>query len=373
MKIHFSILAVILIAALIWERRIKWNKVYCIHNGERYDYKSELMPWLLVFGYMAYLAGMRTSYNDSGAYWRSFDLLEGTWDGFWRQVAKRNTKDWGFDAISILFKIFISDDYHAWFMMYGIVESIILIRICRRYAVSYLDACVYFFCSTMYINYFTMMRQWIAVVVLFAGVVYIREKKTIPYIILCVLMAQLHNSAYFMIVVYFIVRGEAWSRKQIAFIIAFPVGMLLLNPIMSGLESTAGSTSYDYVLDAMSSQSGSSPIRIAIAAVPVILAFVYRDRIEDGVMNVCVNMSLMNLLLTIMATFTSGLFIIRFTTYTSVYNMLLYPYLLNVALDRRTSSYVKPAYYIIYFLFYLYQMNYSPQAWNYGSDILGIY
>ena len=60
MIIHFSVLAVILVCALIWERPIRYHKLNSIYYGERYDYKSPLMPWLIVFGYIAYLAAMRS-------------------------------------------------------------------------------------------------------------------------------------------------------------------------------------------------------------------------------------------------------------------------------------------------------------------------
>ena len=73
MIIHFSVLAVILVCALIWERPIRYHKLNSIYYGERYDYKSPLMPWLIVFGYIAYLAAMRSGMNDTSGYIQSFE------------------------------------------------------------------------------------------------------------------------------------------------------------------------------------------------------------------------------------------------------------------------------------------------------------
>lgn len=78
--IHFSVLAVILVCALIWERPIRYHKLNSIYYGERYDYKSPLMPWLIVFGYIAYLAAMRSGMNDTSGYIQSFEHIPGTWD-----------------------------------------------------------------------------------------------------------------------------------------------------------------------------------------------------------------------------------------------------------------------------------------------------
>lgn len=75
MVIHFSVLAVILICALIWEPSIKNNKISCIYNGQSYDYKSQLLPWLIVFGYITFLAAMRSNVNDTSAYINSFNRM----------------------------------------------------------------------------------------------------------------------------------------------------------------------------------------------------------------------------------------------------------------------------------------------------------
>ena len=51
---------------------------------------------------------MRTNANDTGAYIRSFDALKTSWQAFWNQVSSAGEgKDCAFDAVNILFKMFI--------------------------------------------------------------------------------------------------------------------------------------------------------------------------------------------------------------------------------------------------------------------------
>ena len=369
MIIHFSILGVILFASLIWEKRILEFTIPCVERNQRY--KELLLPWALVFGYVAFLAAMRSNVNDTHAYIVSFQRLETSWQRFFEQISLIGEKDWAFDAVSILFKKFISDDYHLWMALYAVIESMAFCYILRRNAVSLLDGCYFFFCSTLYYNYFSMMRQWFAVCAIFWASKFIKEKKFVYYCIICVLVAQFHNSAYFMIPVYFIVQGKAWSEKQVRLISIFSIAVIFLNPILKMMEETLSGTTYDYAVTAMNSSSGSSGIRILISLVPVALAFIFKDEIMDDMINICVNMSLLNLLLNVLATFTSGLYVIRLSTYFSVYNMVLYPYLLNVCL-KGSWRIVKPIFYIIYFLFYIYQMKYQG-SFGYNSDILGIF
>lgn len=373
MIIHFSILGVILICALIWEPSIKFNKIACIQNGKRYDYKSQLLPWLIVFGYIAFLAAMRSNMNDTFAYITSFNQIPGTWNGV-MSVLNGVGKDKAFDITANLFKMYISSDYHMWFALFAIVESVIFISVLRRESVSFLDTCFLFFTTTLYYNYFSMMRQWIAVALVFFGSKYIKEKKLISYIAVCVIAAQYHNSAYLFIPLYFVVTGNAWSKKQNFIIGLSVVCLFFLNPILGTMQSALEGTTYDYAIDAMASNSGSSGIRAVIAAVPVFIAYFGRDNIskENSMINLSINMSVINFLLNLLATFTSGLYLVRLATYTSVYSLILYPYLLNVTVSESSRKILKLGFYVIYFMFYYYQMIHQG-ALGYASDILGRY
>lgn len=374
MIIHLSILAVILVCALIWERPIKYRKLSCIYYGERYDYKSTLTPWLIVFGYIAFLAAMRSSMNDTFVYRDSFIATSGTLDALADAIMDTDARYKATQILSVLFKMFISDNYHWWFALFAVVESAIFIAVLRRESVSFLDSCFFFFASTLYYNYFSMMRQWMAVVLLFGGARLIKEKKTIPFFILCFIAAQFHPSAYIMIPVYFFASGKAWSQKQNMLIGAALVALPFLNPVLSRLASSLDDASYGYAIEAMMAGSGSSIIRAIIAAVPVVLAFVNRQYIdsENNMINVCINISVINFLLNLLASFTSGLYVIRLAMYVQVYNLILFPYLLNVAISNRNRGMLKTGFYVIYLLFYFYQMSYQ-HAWGYASDILGTF
>lgn len=364
---HFSILLVILLASMLWEKRIRYRKIYNIYQGTPYAYRGSIAPWFIVFGYLALLSGMRSGMNDTSVYISSFVNAPSSLDALLNSL-RGDIRYSGTNAITILFKMFISDDYHAWFLSWAIVESCLFVNVLRRESVSFQDACFFFFTSTLYYNYFSMMRQWMAVAIMFWGSRYLRDDKMVKYFLICAIAAVFHPSALIMIPAYFLVKGKAWGGKQLTMIAAFSVVMLFLNPVLSSLEAATEGTTYDYVFSTMNSGSGSSIVRAFIAAVPVVLAFVSRNRLNTPMMNISVNMSVINLLLNILASFTSGLFVIRLSTYMNVYNAILYPYLLNVAFAKNKSL-IKMGFYIAYLAFYIYQMSYSG-AWGYVSDVL---
>lgn len=373
MRIHFSILIVILICAFIWEPSIKYRKVNCIYRGKPYNYKSNIFPWLITFGYITFLAAMRSNVNDTAAYIDSFNTIPGTWSAI-ENIISGDGKDKAFDITANLFKMFVSSDYHMWFAIFAIIESCIFIHILRRESVSFLDSCFLFFATTLYYNYFSMMRQWFAVALAFFGSIFIKERKIVPYVIICVFAAQYHESAYLLIPLYFIVNGKAWSRKQNAILVVSIICLVFLNPILNTMQSALEGTTYDYAINTMAGNTGSSGLRAIIAAVPLLIAFFDRKVIyEDNKMiNLCINMSMINFLLNLVATFSSGLYVIRLATYTSVYNLILYPYLLNVTVSKRNRKILKTGFYIMYFIFYIYQMAHQG-AFGYSSDILGTF
>ena len=373
MVLHLSILVLLLILSLIYENKIKTEKVAAAlsENGD-YHFNSTLIPWLLFLGFIAFLAFVRTDTNDTAVYRDLFKALKPSWENI-TEIIHDDSKDKGFYIFENFFKMYISDNYHMWFLFFSATEAIILIKIFRKEAVSFLDSMYFFFASTLYFNFFSMMRQWFAVCVVFTGIKFLKKGKFFPYLLLCLFAAQFHNSAYIMIPVYFLVRGVAWGKRQITVIALFVIALFFFQPILNTLESSDGT--YDYVISAMNSNSGSSIIRPVIAIVPVALAYMNKDKINknDQGINICINMSLLNFLLNLLATFTSGLYIIRLSTYMNMYNIILYPYLFNVALnDHKNKNIIKVVFYVLYFALYMYEMN-NSRAFPYYSNVIGFF
>lgn len=366
MIIHFSILAVILGVSFLWEKGTKLNKI------KFKNYIMPLMPWIIIFGYIAFLVAMRTDMNDTSVYIDSFKAAPGNFDEIFN-IILGNGKDKGFNILANLFKMFISDNYHLWFAFFSVIESVCFIYILRRESVSILGSCFFFFASTMYYNYFSMMRQWFAVALFFLAFKWLKQKKFIPYLLVCLFAAQIHNSAYMCIPVYFIVTNNPYSKKQLMIIFALCVLLMLTNPILSSLENS--DSTYNYVFSTMTQNTGSSPIRIIIAFIPVLLSFMYVKKIKeenDNTIYICINISIINFLLNVLATYTSGLYIIRFSNYFSIFNMILLPFILEKVLVGKNKRIIKICFYVFYFVFFCYQMNHQG-SFGYSSDILGTF
>lgn len=366
---HFTILIVICLVSLFYEKQLKTNKLKCLENGgTSSDYKGSMIPWLIAFGYVAILAGMRSGMNDTSVYIHAFNETKGSW-GSIQDCFDDDIKYIAWKILMNLFKIFVSSNYHDFFLFIAVLEAIIFSYVLKKETISFFDSLYFFFCSTLYYNNFSMMRQWLAISITFLGYKFLKEENFIKYGIVCLVAGLFHPSAFILIPLYFVVVGKAWTKKQNIIIGLFVVLIMFLNPILSSMSESMEGTTYDYVIETMNSHQGSSIIRAFIALVPVSLAFIYRDKITDPMINVCVNCSLINYLLNVLASFTSGLYVIRLSNYVGVYNLILYPYLLNMALDNKNKNMIKIAFYCIYMIFFIYQTS-KMGAWGYKSDVL---
>lgn len=366
MVIHFSILAVILFTSFIWEKSTKLNKLKSVDNV------MPALPFVIIFGYLAFLAAMRSGMNDTYVYIQSFDSANGSFNSIFN-ILSSDRKDKGFYVLTEFIKMIVGTNYHFWFAFFAIIESLIFVCIFRRESASILVSCYFFFASTLYFNYFSMMRQWFAVSLIFFAFKYLKNKKFWMYLLICIIAAQFHNSAYFCLPIYFFANLKPWSKKQLSLVFAFCIALLFMNPLLSSLEGS--DSTYSYVYETMATSSGSSPVRIIIAAVPVVICFLYRKKIEymqNITLNISINMSILNLLLTIVATFTSGLYLIRMSTYFNLYNAIVFSWLISRVITGKNKKIITLCFYTFYLAFYLYQMNYQGE-FNYISDIIGNY
>ena len=369
MILHFSILGLILILSFFYENRIKESKVpVALEDGDYVSAKTYYTPWVILFILITFYTYIRTDVNDTAVYRAVFTELQPSWDNI-NTIIDDTSKDKGFYILQNLFKMYVSDDYHMWFLFIASVESIILVCILARYSVSFFDATFYFFASQLYYNYFSMMRQWLAVCIVFIGFTFIKKKKFIPFLLICLLAAQFHNSAYFVIPVYFLLQGKPWGRKQMSILFLFVLALFFLQPILSSLNGTTENSIYNYVFNAMSSNSGSSIARVVFIIFPVVLAFINKDKITDKTMCICVNAAVLTLLLIVVASFSSGLYINRFKTYIYMYTIPFVPYLLNVVYnDRKNKQELKLVFYLVYLIIYCVFMEYED-SFIYHSDM----
>ncbi len=328
---------------------------------------------IVFFGVVCFFCGLRSGIADTGAYIHMFKGYPVGLDNIvWEDV----TKDQGFYFLSVMYKTFISDDFHGWLFLICFISCFATALAFKRYSSDPGFSCFLFIATTTFTYLINGMRQYIAVSILFALSYCIEEKRFIKYLVYVLLLSTIHFSAIIMIPVFFLVRIKPWSPNTWALIIVAVVVGVGFDSFMPAFDSMLEGSSYSDYSDVLQNGAGSSIFRLAIAAVPVIMSYVCKDRInetEDKMIPIATNMSIINMALYIVATFSSGMTIGRLTIYFDMYNLILLPWLLNNWPSTKERKLFKIIAIIAYIAFFYFQMIITWGGWPYESDILNMF
>lgn len=277
----------------------------------------------LIFLPVILWSGYRGNVGDTYTYTRMFGKLPNSVNEI-AQYMDQITKDKGFYFCSALIKCLITDNVNIYFIIIAIVHAIPLILIYRRYSTNYIVSFFLFIASTDYISWmFNGIRQFVAVAITFACFGCILKKKYVPAIIIILFAAIFHGSALLMLPFIFIAQGKAWNKKTIMFILAVIVAVSFVDRFTNILETLLVETQYENVVSDWKNwnDDGTNVLRVLVYSVPAIISFMgYRfiGRVNDPIINLCTNMSIISAGFYIISMFTSGIFIGRLPIYFSL-------------------------------------------------------
>ena len=142
----------------------------------------------------------------------------------------------------------------------------------------------------------------------------------------------------------------------------------MLEPL---LENTQYAGYTDYVFE----YSGSSIFRVLVASVPILIAVIKWEEIKNmdsKILNICLNMSVINIGIMIVSSAVGGILIGRLSIYFELYNLILYPMLFIQFTNKKERRLIYYLCIVFYTLYFYYQI---VVVWKlpYVSDILNLY
>ena len=151
-----------------------------------------------------------------------------------------------------------------------------------KYSCNYGMSVFLFMVSCQFIWLLNGIRQFLVVAILFACTPLILNKKPISYIIIVLILSTFHKSALIMIPAYFIVDSEPWSKRSMLFIACIILAMMFTSQFTGLLDTVVENSDYATSIgEFKDSDDGTSPIRILVESIPIVIAFIYRDRIKE--------------------------------------------------------------------------------------------
>lgn len=328
-------------------------------------FKDGTIKYKLWFSILAFLpvfllASLGKPISDTIAYLTIYDGLPISVSGLVERISNMESGQ-GFVVLGVFIKRIFGNGNEAYRIIIGLIHSIPLIYIYRKYSVNYILSIYLFVASACHIGWMMNgLRQFVAVVIIFAATPLMIDKKYVRLIFIVLLASTIHSSALIMLPIIFIVQGKAWNRKTIFYMIiagiamyAFSINENLFDALLVGTEYEGTVSSWRVLGD-----DGVNPIRVLVNAIPMILAYIGRKTVVEEnkpIIHISINMSIITVGLYMIAMVTSGVTVGRIPIYTSLYNFILLPYLVKKLFSNNSSKIITVAMMCLYFVYYLYE------------------
>lgn len=332
--------------------------------GEWEERWNVLPAILLVLPYIIW-AGQRGYFADTTLYRNTFLNSPINFTEI-PAYAETLTKDKMFYILVSVIHCLIGDKPEIYFTLMATAQIGIIALVCRKYTRNYWMSIFLFIASTDYLSWvWNGIRQFTAVVIIFAATGWIVEKKYVKAI-LCILVAStIHQSALLMIPILFVLQGKPWNKKTILAIVFSVVALVFVSRFTSFLDNALTDTQYTNVVSdwIIGEDDGTNPLRVLVYAMPAILSVVGYKRIcyeDNPLINVGVNASIITACLGLISMGTSGIFIGRLLIYVStISNWILLPWEIENIFSGQTAKLVSVATVVCYSIFFYYQMHFA--------------
>lgn len=338
---------------------------FIIGGGARLFKKDNKKPlflfYIVIMTIFIVIAGFRDSIGDTPMYRHLYE-----------QVIANTVSEGGYEEgfiyfLTVLTKI--STDSQFMIFITSFITQGLMIWFLREYS-SYFELELFMYVASGYfVTTMNGIRQAMAASIMLLGTKFLIKRKFIPYIILVLLMSTIHSSALIMIPIYFIANNDNWSRNFLQTIIIMMIvalfGGTIMNIVFKLLEGSkfGGYSEFD--------EGGSNIFRTIIATIPIILAYIQRDRLRDILpeCDIFVNISIINML--VMALSLYNWIFARITFYFAPYTYVLLPYCIK---SIEVKEYRRLMYYLflIGYFGFMYVEYVIALGMNYTSIILGI-
>lgn len=344
-------------------------------SDSEYEGRSRLLIAIIVILPIIVFAGCRTNVADTYAYIQSFESYPSNISSAYNMIFDETRRDPGFFTLSVLFKQFISNDYTIWLSAIAIITGLGVMIPLYKYSCNYGISMFLFIASCQFTWMFNGMRQFLAASILFGCTGLILKRKFVPYAIIVCLASTIHTSALILIPMYFVVTGEPWNRRTMIFISGIVLAILFTSQFTGLLEDVVENTNYASSMEEFKqTDDGTSIVRILVESVPIIIAFLYRNKIKDKltpIIKLSINMSLVASGLYVISKIArSGIMLGRLPIYFSLYNLILLPWLIKNIFSKNEKRLIYYMMFVCYLAFFYYQMNIAWGGLPYISDFL---
>ena len=325
------------------------------------EYRTSFGWALLLIIPLVIIAAQRGFYADTTAYILSFRSMPTTLADL-PAYMQTVSKDELFSFVSVLIKIFISDNHEIYLGIFAAFQMIALVKVYRKYSVDFFMSMFLFVASTDYLSWmFNGLRQFTAACIILFAFHFILTKKYIYAIIIVLFASFFHGSALLVIPFIFIVQGKAWNKKTLLFLSGVIIAVSFIDQFTNILDNALSDTQYENVVSDWNElqDDGTNILRVLVYSVPALISLYGKKKIDqqnDTVINICTNMSIASAGIYVVSMFTSGVYIGRLPIYFSLFSYILLPWEIKNIFSlnfKKVFNFIMIIMYLIYYFFIL--------------------
>ncbi len=335
--------------------------------NNHYEERARLYQALILFGIVIVFCGLRSGVADTPAY---IDEFNSAVTNIEQLDIAAIQKDKGYVILEVLFKQFVSTDYHVWLFLIACISGMAVMYTLYKHSVDFGMSFFLYIATTEFTWLMNGMRQYLVISLLFVSVDLLLEKKIWKYLIIVILLSTIHGTALIMIPIYFIAHLKPFSWK--IFIAVCCMAIMGLN--IEAFEFLFDNTQYEGYLGEIIGSAGMNALRFLVAVVPFVICIWAKKIIQyenDQLINLCVNMECFYLAIQFAALFIGANYLGRLAAYFGIYSLLLLPWLMKKCFTPRSSKIVKLGCIGFYIIYFYYQMVITWKL-DYISDIINI-
>lgn len=305
----------------------------------------------LLIAYLSLFAGLRTHYNDTGTYMRSFEALAAfpnVLSGFSWKFGDNP----GFVLLNSLMK---SAGFSAqtFVLTYSILFVAAAVSFLKKYSSSFILSIFLFVCAHGYLFSLAAMKQCTSIAIGLAAIPYALNHKWIRFVAIVLLAATFHPYILLFLLIP-ILRFKPWSGGTWLLLALTVIAGLTLPNIVETIVNTAALLGDGYNAEEFIGK-GVNVFRVLVASVPVLLTFLLKRRVSrsSAADNVFINLSFLYACFMFVGLFGTANYFGRLANYFSIFPAIALPMILKKlsARDRRFLTVSMVACYLVYFYY----------------------
>ena len=316
-------------------------------DGIKKDMQSKIVYWGIFIAFMLF-AGLRSTFNDTETYMQGFALI----DVKDLKLSMLLEPYGGFDVYQKLIKIYISDNPQIFIFITAIIINILYLVFYTRHTDKFGEM-IFLYAISEYTFCMAGLKQALAVGISLYAIEEYLNKKYIKSVLLLLLAMTFHPYIICLVCIP-LLKEHIWDMKTIVVIGICILAFSNMEKVFE-LFSVIGK---DY--STQLSDNTVNPIRVLVEAVPIVLSFVYRNKLNKSgnkFLILGVNMQIISFVFIAMGLFLDPIYFGRMSVYFTALSVISIPEMLSIAWqgNRNKKVYII-GYYLFFFVYFLMDM-----------------